>query len=73
MPLLMSTPRQRYARSDAERGVKLLITQIQSHAPHEPRASTASHAGWGPPGRTPKGIGKKRFTVVCEPQDGGDG
>jgi len=32
-------------------------------APQEPRASTASHAGWGPPGNKPKGIGSERSSI----------
>ena len=32
----------------------------KSHAPYEPRASTANQTGWGTPGRKSKGIGSKR-------------
>lgn len=32
----------------------------KSHAPYEPRASTANQAGWGTPGRKSKGIDSKR-------------
>lgn len=54
-------------------GHELLSAKSKSHAPYEPRASTASHAGWGSPGRKPKGIGMKSGIVLHGPQDGGNG